>query len=122
VPSIPADWPGFYNHSSAARIAACGTVFPGKVTEEVRCPGVIHRLSHPIQVDVPLENGLWANEAKMVSILGSGRTRAEAPCSFCEAFAVLWEKIKRSSDENLMADALSVKRALRKTVKAIEPA
>jgi hypothetical protein len=100
APSIPADWPDSYNHFSVARIAASCTVLPEKVTEEVCRPGVIHRLSHPVQVDVSFQNGLWANEPRMVSVLGFGQTRAEALCSFREDLSVLSETITPSSDKH----------------------
>jgi hypothetical protein len=124
APSIPSDWSSFHDHSSFVRVAASGTLLFGKITielEEVRSPGVIYRLSDPIQVEVSFENGLWVYEAKAFSILAFGSTEAEALCSFYEDFAVLWEEIGQSSDENLTADALSVKRALGETIEAIEP-
>jgi len=123
VPSISGDWSSFHDHSTVVPVVASGTLLFAKTTlelEEVRSPGVIYRLRHPIQVEVSFENGLWVNEAKGFSILAFGPTRAEALCSFCEDFAVLWEEIGQSSDENLTADALSVKRTLRETIEAIE--
>lgn len=95
---------------------------PGfQILHEIESGGQVFRLREPVDVHVWIEDGLWINQSNDLSILAAGLSKGVALRSFCEDFAVLWERIASAPDNHLTPDAIKVKQAFHRTVESAVP-
>jgi len=107
-----------------------GTAFPilGRLPQkfivhfsDIKVAHAVFRLKTPLELTLEeVAPNDWACEEPTLSLFARGRTSAKAVCSCFEDFAVLWDEIAQSPDEDLAEDAKSTKRALLSLVKSVE--
>lgn len=78
------------------------------------------RLREAIEIKVDLRDDLWVNEYEPLGILAFGPSRAESLNAFRSDFAACWDCVAQESDENLTADARTLKRKLLDLVEGVE--
>jgi hypothetical protein len=89
---------------------------------EVRFDRTTFRLKRALCVllsEDEAEEGMWVCEDAQHTITSFGDSRETALHSFCEDFAVLWDVIGNSSDDDLTSDARKVKGFMISTVDAV---
>jgi len=89
------------------------------VIKEIRNAGNVFHLNEPVQVSLFCENALYYCESKPLSILSFGRTQREAVSAFNEDFAMMWDVIAQSPDDDLTLDAKAVKDKLQALVNSV---
>ena len=89
------------------------------VIPEGRNSGKIYRLAQPIIVSVFCDDAIFYCESKPLSILSFGHTQDEARRAFNEDFAMMWDEIALSPDDNLTPDAKVVKDRLLALVSSV---
>jgi hypothetical protein len=89
------------------------------VIEEIKNSGRIFRLSEPIVVSVFCEDAIFYCEFKPLSILAFGQTKTEARHAFQEDFAMMWDEIAQSPDDQLTPGAKLVKNRLLALVNSV---
>src|ERR1700722_16664286 len=87
--------------------------------KKIRSQGRIFVLNQPLQIEVSRFVDGWCYESKPFAILAFGRSRREALDSFTEDFSVLWDVTAQAPDESLTIDAIAVKRAFQRLVRAV---
>lgn len=93
---------------------------PGfQILNEIEVGGRLFRLRQPVDVTVSVEDGLWINETKALSIVAVGDTKDEALRSFRDDFSILWDQIASAPDDSLTGDAIGVKRVLSDMVESV---
>jgi hypothetical protein len=91
------------------------------IIAEVRNAGRIFRLNDPILVSEFCENAIFYCESKRLSILAFGHTQNEARRAFHEDFAVMWDEIAQSPDDQLTPGAKLVKDRFLALVNTVVP-
>ena len=71
----------------------------------------------PIELCLVQDDGVWSCEA--CGIVSVGANPTEAAMSYCEDFAMFWDKIAQAPDESLAETAQETKRCMLSLVKSI---
>ncbi|MGV8122941.1 MAG: hypothetical protein AB2L14_24535 [Candidatus Xenobiia bacterium LiM19] len=88
--------------------------------QQIHYSNKILYLKDLIKIDVDFQDGVWIYHYQPLGITGYGATRKEAQEAFLLDFISCWDLIAQEIDENLTADALSLKTKLLSLVEKSE--
>ncbi len=115
--------PGGFEISSFASVttvAASGALATSvTVLHEVNSAYGVLQLVTPVAISVFQQDGNWFAQNTELSILSIGRSMREALQSFQDDFAILWDEIAQTPDDDLTTGATTVKRLLRSMVQTL---